>query len=291
MTQVAGKTVLITGAGMGMGQRHAQVAAERGARRIILWDINQDAAEQTAEPLRRSGTRADTFRVDVSSVDQIDDAADRVQSEIGPVEILFNNAGIVTPGAFMNHSARDIDRTIQVNTLGIMHVARAFLPAMVRTPSAHLVNISSASALMPLPYGSVYAASKWAAYCWSESLRIELEDSHPHVKVTTVCPAFVATGMFEGASAPRSTRFLTTDEIVSAIWKGLEKNRPIVMAPAMTRIVLPLRAFLPLSIFDFLGRNIFKSYSAMKTLKGRGPAPSSPPHVPSPSRASESVHR
>jgi short-subunit dehydrogenase len=273
MTQVAGKTVLITGAGMGMGRKHAEIAAQRGAKQIVLWDINEDALEQTAEPIRRSGIKTNTFRVDVSSVDQIEETSERVLKELGPVEILFNNAGIVTPGDFMSHSARDIDRTIQVNTLGIMHVARTFLPAMVQTPAAHLVNISSASALMPLPYGSVYAASKWAAYCWSESLRIELEDLHPNVRVTTVCPAFVATGMFEGATAPRSTRFLTTDEIVTAIWKGLEKNKPIVIAPAMANIVLPLRAFLPLSVFDFLGRKVFKSYSAMKTLQGRGPSP------------------
>ncbi len=269
MTQVAGKTVLITGAGMGMGKRHAERAVERGARRIVLWDINHEAMEETAEPLRRSGAKVDTYVVDVSNVDQIEEAAASVLRDVGPVEVLFNNAGIVTPGDFMRHSAQDIERTIRVNTLGVMHVARTLLPAMVQTPAAHIVNIASASALLPLPYGSVYAASKWAAYCWSESLRIELEDMHPTVKVTTVCPSFVATGMFEGATAPRTTRFLTTDEIVDAIWKGLERNKAVVVAPPMANIVMPLRAFLPLSVFDFLARKVFLSYSAMKTLKGR----------------------
>ena len=269
MTQVAGKTVLITGAGMGMGKRHAERAVERGAGRVILWDINEQAMAETAEPLRRSGAKVDTYVVDVSHVDQIEQAAASVLDDVGAVEVLFNNAGIVTPGDFMSHSAQDIERTIRVNTLGIMHVARTLLPAMVQAPAAHIVNIASASALLPLPYGSVYAASKWAAYCWSESLRIELEDMHPTVKVTTVCPSFVATGMFEGATAPRTTRFLTTDEIVDAIWKGLEKNKAVVVAPPVANIVLPLRAFLPLSIFDFLARKVFLSYSAMKTLKGR----------------------
>jgi short-subunit dehydrogenase len=273
MTQVAGKTVLITGAGMGMGKRHAERAVERGARRIVLWDINHEAMEETAEPLRRSGAKVDTYVVDVSSVEQIEEAAASVLRDVGPVEVLFNNAGIVTPGDFMRHSAQDIERTIRVNTLGVMHVARTLLPAMVQTPAAHIVNIASASALLPLPYGSVYAASKWAAYCWSESLRIELEDMHPTVKVTTVCPSFVATGMFEGATAPRTTRFLTTDEIVDAIWKGLERNKAVVVAPPMANIVLPLRAFLPLSVFDFLARKVFLSYSAMKTLKGREVSP------------------
>jgi short-subunit dehydrogenase len=276
MTQVAGKTVLITGAGMGMGKRHAERATERGASRVVLWDINEQALAEAAEPLRRSGASVWTYRVDISQVDQIEQAAQQVLQEVGPVEVLFNNAGIVTPGDFMSHTAQDIERTIRVNTLGVMHVARTLLPAMVGTQAAHIVNISSASALIPLPYGSVYAASKWAAYCWSESLRIEMEDNHPHIKVTTVCPSFVATGMFEGAKPPRSTRFLTTEEIVDAIWKGLERNRAVVIAPAMARIALPMRALLPLFVFDFLGRKVFGNYSAMKTLTGRVPRPAIP---------------
>jgi short-subunit dehydrogenase len=278
MTRVADKTVLITGAGMGMGRLHADRASQRGARRIVLWDINPSALEQAADELRRRGAQVSAYRVDVSQVDQIEEAAERVLADVGPVQILFNNAGVVTPGDFLSHTPADIEKTIRINTLGVMHVARMFLPAMLEQPEAHLVNISSASALLPLPYGSIYAASKWAVYCWSESLRLELEDQkRTNVKVTTVCPSFVATGMFEGAKAPKTTRFLTTEEIGDAIWTGMERNRSMVIAPPLAKIVLPLRGLLPRPVFDFLARNVFGSYSAMKPLRGRH-QPTPAPH-------------
>lgn len=274
MTQVADKTVLVTGAAMGMGLRHAQRAVAAGAARVILWDVNERALGAAAESLATSKTKILTQVVDISDVDSIEEGARRSLADAGPVHVLFNNAGIVTPGSFLDHTATDIERTIRINTLGVMHVARLFLPGMIASREAHLVNISSASALMPLPYGSVYASSKWAVYCWSDSVRLELKDAgHHHVKVTTVCPSFVATGMFEGAKAPTSTRFLTTDEIVNAIWRGMERNQPIVIAPPMAKIVLPLRALLPTGIFDFLADKVFGSYSAMKTLRGRGVGP------------------
>lgn len=269
MTKVADKTVLVTGAAMGMGRLHAQRAAERGAKRVVLWDINRDALDDAARHLSQWTPNIETYIVDVSNVSSIEDAARQTLLN-GTVDVLFNNAGIVVPGDFLSHSPEQIDRTIRINTLGVMYVARAFLPAMIKQGSGHLVNISSASALMPLPYGSVYAASKWACYCWSESVRLELEDQgHRHVHVTTVCPSFVATGMFEGAKAPFLTRFLTTEEIVDAVWKGLERNKILVLAPFAAHFTLPMRAMLPTRVFDAISRHFFGISDAMKNLRGR----------------------
>jgi len=269
MTKVAEKTVLVTGAAMGMGRLHAQRAAERGAKRIVLWDINRDALEETARHLSQWTQNVQTQMVDVSDARSIEAAAHETLNG-GIVDVLFNNAGIVVPGDFLSHTPAQIDRTIRINTLGVMYVAHAFLPAMIKQGSGHLVNISSASALMPLPYGSVYAASKWACYCWSESVRLELEDQgHRNVHVTTVCPSFVATGMFEGAKAPFLTRFLTTEEIVDAVWNGLERNKILVLAPFAAHLTLPMRALLPTRWFDAISRNFFGVTDAMKNLRGR----------------------
>ena len=270
MTKVAAKTVLITGAAMGMGRLHAERAAERGASRIVLWDVNKAALDDTAQHLSAWKTTVETYIVDVSDPASIEESAREVLSK-GPVHVLFNNAGIVVPGDFLSHTPEQIERTIRINTLGVMYVARAFLPDMIKAREAHLVNIASASSLMPLPYGSVYAASKWACYCWSESVRLELEDQgHRNVHVTTVCPSFVATGMFEGAKAPYTTRFLTTEEIVDAVWRGMEKNKILVLAPFAVRSTLPMRALLPTRVFDFISRNFFGINDAMKNLRGRG---------------------
>lgn len=281
MTRVAGKTVLVTGAGMGMGRMHAERAVRDSAAKLVLWDRNEQALAETAETLRGRGAKVHTFVVDVSDMEAISYAAARTLDDVGPIHLLVNNAGVVVPGAFSSQSHEEIEQVIRVNTLGAMHVVRAFLDSMTRLPESHIVNIASASALMPLPYGAVYAASKWAVYCWSESLRLELEDmGHRHVRVTTVCPSFVATGMFEGAKAPKLTRFLRTDEVVDAVWTAVERDKVLVMVPFMTRTALPMRALLPRAWFDFLARRLFGVYGAMKQLRGRASSPSSKPNEP-----------
>ena len=270
MTKIADKTVLITGAAMGMGRLHAQRAVREKARHIVLWDLQEASLESTADELRRDGASVHTEVVDISSVDAIERAAERTLREVGLVQILFNNAGVVKPGDFLGHGVAGIERTFRVNTLGVMHVTRLFLPGMIASPSSHLVNISSASALMPIAYGSVYAASKWAVYCWSESLRLELEDQgHRHVKVTTVCPSFVGTGMFEGGKAPPMTRFLTPEGIVDSVWRAVSRDRILVIEPAMARSILPLRALLPTRVYDWIGRHIFRTHESLKGLTGR----------------------
>lgn len=278
MTRVADKTVLITGSAMGMGRLHAERAVERQAGHLVLWDVQEAPLMQTAEDLRRMGARVHPQVVDIADPDAVASAADHVLGEVGPVHVVFNNAGVVVPGDFVSHTQEDIEKIIRINTLGVMHVAHAFLPAMIESSEAHLVNIASASSLMPLPYGSVYAASKWAVYCWSESVRLELKSQgHDHVHVTTVCPSFVATGMFEGAKPPRLTRFLRTEEIVDAVWNAMERNRIVVVEPAAARLVMPLRGLLPIRWFDFLAERVFGTYSAMKGLRGRRALSPGPP--------------
>jgi short-subunit dehydrogenase len=278
MTRVADKTVLVTGAGMGMGRMHAERAVELGAARVVLWDYNENALAEAADALRGRGAAIHTYVVDVSDVEAVGYAGARTLDDAGPVHILINNAGVVAPGAFPSQTHEDIERVMRVNALGAMHVVRAFLDAMIQSPEAHIVNISSASALMPLPFGAVYAASKWAVYCWSESLRIELvELGHGQVRVTTVCPSFVATGMFEGARAPAGTRFLKTREVVDATWKAVRRNKALVLIPFLTRTALPMRALLPRPWFDFVARRVFGVYTAMRSLRGREGQAASPP--------------
>lgn len=269
MTKVAGKTVLVTGAAMGMGRLHAQRALQGGAGQLILWDANEPALAATCRELGATGRNIDSAVVDVSDIAAIEVSARDALDRHGPVHVLINNAGIVVPGAFADQSPDQIERVIRINVLGAMHVARAFLDSMRQLPEAHLVNIASASALMPLPFGAVYASSKWAVYCWSESLRLELEDlGLRHIHVTTVCPSFVATGMFAGARAPRFTRFLKPIEVVDAAWRGMERNKPLVLTPWITRTVLPMRALLPRAAFDWISRRFFGVYDSMKPLKG-----------------------
>jgi short-subunit dehydrogenase len=166
-------------------------------------------------------------------------------------------------------------RTVAVNLDGMMAVTHAFLPHLVQRPAAHIVNIVSASAFVGLPFGASYAASKWGALGFSESLRLELRTrGQRHVGVTAICPAYVDTGMFTGAKAPPFTRFLTPDRLAAATIRGIRANTPIVRLP-WTVHLSRLAALLPASAFDAVVR-LFGIDTSMRDWTGHDHAADSP---------------
>src|SRR4051812_45282794 len=208
MDTVSGKKILITGAAMGMGRIYAQLAVAESAAAVVLWDINESALNETVAELKAKGGKVHPYLVDVSKLESITAAAAGVKAEVGDIDILFNNAGIVRGKYFWEHDhQRDIWLTMSINALAPMYIAREFLPAMIASKrECRVVNIASAAGLVSNPKMSVYCASKWSAIGWSDSVRLELvQAGHGHVKVTTVCPSYISTGMFEGAKGPLLT--------------------------------------------------------------------------------------
>jgi all-trans-retinol dehydrogenase (NAD+) len=115
---------------------------------------------------------------------------------------------------------------------------------------------------------SVYAGSKWAVIGWSESIRIEMERDKTGVRVTTVMPSYINTGMFDGVKAPLFTPILTPEFIVKKILQAVERNQPVVQEPFMTKTVPLLRSLLPSKAFDYVA-NTFGVYKSMDDFKGR----------------------
>lgn len=269
MKTVAGKTILITGGAMGVGRRLAEKGVQEGAR-VVLWDINDKALQTTAAELTAQGGNVYTYLVDVSSVASIEVNAKRVLSEVGPVDILFNNAGIVVGTEFINHTVEQIEKIIRINTLGVMHVARVFLPAMLKKGEGSIVNMASAAGYIGNPNMSVYAASKWAVIGWSESLRLEMKKTGlKGIQVTTVTPSYIDTGMFEGVKAPLLTPILKPEAITKAIWRGLLKGKAFVREPIIVNLLVFLKRILPVSVFDFVVGEVFRVYTSMDTFRGR----------------------
>ena len=199
MKNIKGKNVLITGGAMGMGKLYVEKAISEGAT-VIIWDINTQQMDKTAEQMRRCGGTVHTYRVDVSSPADIESSAAKVLKEIGTIDVLFNNAGIVNSNLYVDQPYDKIDLTMRINAIAPMLIARAFLPGMLEKEEAHIINISSAAGYIVAPKIIAYCASKWAALGFSNALRKELEETGcEHVKVTTVCPGLVTTGMFSGA--------------------------------------------------------------------------------------------
>lgn len=275
---VRGRTVLITGAALGMGLLHAHRAAQDGAATVVLWDRSSEgldaavAALEAAHPA--TAFRADT--VDLAVLEEITRTAEAVLAELGAPDLLINNAGVVTGAYFWEHDpARDIHATLAVNAEAPMQVTRAFLPALLeRGTAARLVTIASAAGLLSNPRMSVYAASKWAAVGWSDSLRLELEQAgHRQVKVLTVCPSYISTGMFAGATGPALTPIMEPAYVVDRIWKALVPAPAFLMLPSSVRLSAFLKGLLPQRVFDVVVGRGLGVYSSMSAFTGRQGSP------------------
>ncbi|MBB2968787.1 SDR family NAD(P)-dependent oxidoreductase [Leifsonia aquatica] len=294
---VRGARVLITGAASGMGRLYAERAVREGARAVVLWD--RDAAALTAltdalraeilagrtaaawgAPPRSPSSAAGTpvtsvhpYFLDLGELGAIAQSAQAVRRELGGIDVLINNAGIVRGKYFWEHDNGDDTRpTMQVNALAPMYVTREFLPGMIESDrEARIVNIASAAGTLSNPRMSVYAASKWAVIGWSDSVRLELEQQgFGHVKVTTVAPSYIDTGMFEGARGPLLTPVLTPEYVVDKVWKAMLAGRPMLMLPWSVGFARLLKGVLPTRAWDAVADRL-GVYHSMDLFTGRRP--------------------
>lgn len=251
MKSVAGKTVLVTGAAQGLGKLFAERAVKEKAAHVVLWDVNDVKLKDTAAELEAAGGTVHTYVVDVSDAKKVQDSAEAVRTEVGDVHVLINNAGIVRGnGYFWENSTNDIEATMAINSLAPMYITREFLPGMISAKQdCRVVTIASSAGLTSVPRLSVYCGSKWAATGWSDSVRLELEKAgHKHVRVTTVCPTYINTGMFDGAKGILFTPMLEQDDVVDDTWNDMLKGTPKLITPWTSKLskavtgVLPTRA-------------------------------------------------
>jgi all-trans-retinol dehydrogenase (NAD+) len=252
MTTFWDRNVLITGAASGIGRLLAWKIAGRGAR-VILWDIDEDGLQETTAGLKELDHPATVQRVDLSDRAAIGDAAERVLADHGHVDVLINNAGIVTGKPLLDISDEEIERTFDVNTLAHFWTVRAFLPSMIEKGSGHIVTIASAGGLVAAPRLADYSASKFAAVGFDEALRLELAQQKADIKTTLVCPYYSSTGMFDGVQTrfPWLLPILDPEYVANRTVKAIEKNRRRLIMPRFTYTSFPLR-ILPVAWFDAL---------------------------------------
>ncbi|MDJ0348614.1 SDR family NAD(P)-dependent oxidoreductase [Cryobacterium sp. PH29-G1] len=274
---VAGARVLITGAAMGMGRLYAERAVAEGAKTVILWDRDGAALAATAAILteRSNGrTQVAPYVVDIADLGAIAQTAQRVRTEIGDPDVVINNAGIVRGKYFWEHdNGADTRPTMQINALAPMYITREFLPAMIASGyrESRIVNIASAAGTLSNPRMSVYAASKAALIGWSDSLRLELvQQGHGYVKVTTVCPSYIDTGMFAGARGPLLTPLMTPEYVVDRVWRAMLAGTPQLLLPWTVHLSKVLRGVLPLIVWDAVAGRVFGVYRSMDRWIGRG---------------------
>lgn len=260
--------VLITGGASGIGKIMGRMALEKGAGTFIIWDINIAAIENVKKELASFG-RIKGYMVDVSDSEKVALAYRKTVEECGAIDIIINCAGIITSNkTFDQMSTDEIIRTMNINTIAPMLVAHAALPDMLRRNRGHICTIASAGGMLSNPKMSVYAASKWGAIGWSDSVRIELQDSKSNVHITTVAPYYINTGMFDGVRS-RIIPVLKPEYVAGRVIKGIERNRTFCGIPFGFHFIRFWQAILPTRIFDWLFGELFGIYHTMDDFTGR----------------------
>ena len=260
--------VLITGGASGIGKIMGRMALEKGAACLIIWDINPQNIAIATKELQALG-KVKGYIVDVSRNEVVTEGYQRVVNECGHVDILINCAGIVTSNrTFDKMSADEMVRTMNINTLAPMFVTRAMLPEMIRRDRGHVCTIASAGGMLSNPKMSVYAASKWGAIGWSDSVRIELQEMKSNVHFTTVAPYYINTGMFDGVKS-RIIPILKPEYVAKRIIRAIERNRSFRGIPFGFHFIRFWQAILPVRVFDWFFGKVFGIYHAMDEFTGR----------------------
>ena len=260
--------VLITGGASGIGKIMGRMALEKGASHLIIWDINPISIEAAKKDLGKTG-KVKGYVVDVSDNKRVKEAYRAAVNECGDIDILINSAGIITSNKTFDLQTEDeILRTMKINTIAPMFVARAILPDMLRRDKGNICTIASAGGMLSNPKMSVYAASKWGVIGWSDSVRIELQQMKSNVHVTTIAPYYINTGMFDGVKS-RIIPILKPEYVSKKVIRAIERNKIFKGIPFGFHFIRFWQTVLPVRIFDFFFGKVFGIYHTMDQFTGR----------------------
>lgn len=265
MMNFSSKIVLITGGASGIGKIMGQKVLQKGGK-LIIWDINKHSLQQTLKEFESLG-EVYGYTLDITNTNWVREIAEQVELEIGGVDILINNAGIVFGGYFHENSTENIEKVMKVNAIAPMQLALIFLPGMIKRKQGHICNITSSAGLVSNPKLAVYAGSKWAATGWSDSLRLEMKQLKTGVGVTTVTPYYINTGMFDGVKS--NIPILNQDKVAKSIIKAIERNKIYLSMPWSMRFVRFFQGLFPIWFYDWFVGKVIGVYKTMDEFKGR----------------------
>lgn len=194
MSEFQGKTIVITGAGGGIGGATARRFAQKGGQ-VALFDRDLPAAERAAAGIAAAGGIARAFACDITDRPGIETAVAAVEREMGPIGVLVNNAGWDVFKPFLKTTPADWDRLIAINLTGALHMHHVVLPLMVARKAGRVVNIASDAARVGSSGEAVYAACKGALVAFSKTLA--REHARDGITFNVVCPGPTETALFE----------------------------------------------------------------------------------------------
>lgn len=252
---VQGKVVVITGAGHGLGKEMAILLAERGAH-LALIDINEENVQEVAIGLKDQAIKVDCHVCDVRSQKAVEDTFAKIKQSLGPVDILINNAGIVSCKPFNELTKDNIERTFQVNVFAHFWTIRSVLPDMLQRGEGHIAAISSIAGVMGTANLTDYCASKFAIVGLMKSLEQELHETgqNQDIHLTTVLPLAMTTGMFHAPKTRFESVFPVVDPttVATKAVNAILTNQTQVFVPKAAEYFYRLGHIFPTRISDAL---------------------------------------
>tara|TARA_B100001778_G_scaffold331273_1_gene335381 strand:+ start:679 stop:1584 length:906 start_codon:yes stop_codon:yes gene_type:complete len=188
------KVAVITGAGSGMGRYLAVLLAKEGAD-VSVCDVNEETLNETVEMLRKYNVSVSSHLLDVSDKEAIEALPKKVIDQHGKVDMVFNNAGVTTGSHFKDMNEDNWDWVMGINFDGVINSTRAFIPHMVDSPEAAIVNTSSIFGMVAVPGQTVYHATKFAVRGFTESLAMEMKETNPNLQIHCVHPGHIGTNI------------------------------------------------------------------------------------------------
>jgi NADP-dependent 3-hydroxy acid dehydrogenase YdfG len=247
---LAGRVVAITGGARGIGRATAEALAREGAR-VAIGDLDADLARRAAAEI---GPAAAAFALDVTDRASFEAFVDGLEAELGPVDVLVNNAGIMPLGPFVEEDDATARRLVDINVHGVVHGMKVVLPRFVARRSGHVVNIASAAGKGPYPGGATYCGTKYFVVGVTETVRGELRGSG--VDVSVVMPVLVDTELATGTVTARGIPKVKPQDVAEAIVETLRRPRFDVYVPRSIGPLTALGAVLPRSVRERVARAI-----------------------------------
>ena len=245
---LGGKVVAITGGARGIGRATAEALVRKGAR-VAIGDIDLSLAEEAAASL---GGGAIAAALDVTQRESFEAFLDQAERELGPVDVLINNAGIMPVTRFEEESEESMRRQVDINLHGVLIGTQLAVRRMKPRRTGHIVNVASSAGKVGVPGIATYVATKHAVVGLSEAVRHELRGSG--VELSVVMPVLVNTALTEGLSEKRGVKEVEPEDVAAEIVDALERRRFDVFVPKSLQATVAFGAVTPRRLREAIGR-------------------------------------
>ncbi len=240
-TIITGRVAAITGAGRGIGRETARAFVREGMK-VAIGDLDLEAAEEAAAEL---GDRAVALEVDVTKRASVDAFLAAAEEQLGPLDVVVNNAGIMQLGWFSDEDDATAQRMIDINLHGVINGTKAALDRMAPRNHGHIVNIASQAGTYGTPGGATYSATKHAVVGLTEAVRGEMRLQGLNVRLSYVLPAVVNTELGSGLQRNPGVKQLEPTDVAEAIVDGLRTGAVDIWVPKSVKGISRLSRLLP----------------------------------------------